>query len=248
MSDLLIFAVVNLIAAILSGAAGGGGGLISTPVLIILGLSPASAIATAKFGGFGISAGAGVRFFRAKVGFGKGLLVFLLIGSVGAVSGSFALLEFRGNEAFLEKVIGIVILISSILLLLSKNMGVKAKRRSFHIKVIGSMLLTIAVVFQAALGSGIGTLQLLILMGCFGMTALSATATNRAMQLLAATISLAIFMQAGIVDYKFGVVCLVTSFVGGYIGAHIALKKGNRFILILLAITSALLAVKLLLT
>ena len=59
----------NFIVAILSGAAGGGGGLIITPLMVLLGLTPAEAVGTGKFGGFGISLGASSRFFREKIGY-----------------------------------------------------------------------------------------------------------------------------------------------------------------------------------
>lgn len=52
--ELVIFAVVNLLAATLSGASGGGGGLIATPFMVLMGLSPSAAIATAKFGLIGL--------------------------------------------------------------------------------------------------------------------------------------------------------------------------------------------------
>jgi uncharacterized protein len=73
-----------------------------------------------------------------------------------------------------------------------------------------------------------------------------ATATRRVMQLVVATVSLGIFIVAGVVDYKYGVVGLITSGLGGFLGAHIAVKKGNKFVINLFAITSAILAIQLL--
>lgn len=247
LDKLIIFAAVNFIAATLSGAAGGGGGLVTVPFMVTLGLSPATAIATAKFGGFGISAGASSRFFKEKITDRRSILIFSILSAVGALAGSLLLVKFSDQQDLLEKILGIVILLVGIPLLYARNMGIKAKKTSEPMKALGFILLIIGVMFQAALGAGIGSLQLVVLMACFGMTALTASATRRAMQLVVATIALAVFIIAGLVDYKFGFVGLVTSFAGGYLGAHIAVKKGNKFIINLFAITSALLALQLLL-
>ena len=245
MADLLIFALVNLLAAGLSGAAGGGGGLISVPFMVILGLSPATAIATAKFGGFGISAGSSARFFREKITTRRTIVLFSLVAALGAVTGSLLLVRYSGAEQALEKIMGYMILFLGIPLLYARNMGLETKEKSTLMKTIGVILLAAGIMLQAALGAGVGSLQLIVLMGFFGMTALTASATRRAIQLVVATISLFVFIVAGLVDYKFGLVGLVTSFVGGYLGAHIAVKKGNKFIVNIFAVTSAVLALQL---
>lgn len=215
--------------------------------MVVLGLSPATAIATAKFGGFGISAGSSARFFKEKITNRRTVIIFSVMGAIGGVLGSSLLVKFSGYEEQLEKIMGFIILFAGIPLLYVRNMGIKASRKPLLIKIVGLVLLALAVLLQAAFGAGIGALQLVILMGFFGMTALTASATRRAMQLVVATVSLIVFISAGLVDYKFGLVGLVTSFAGGFIGAHIAVKKGNRFIINLFAITSAILALQLIL-
>ena len=77
------------------------------------------------------------------------------------------------------------------------------------------------------------------------MTALVASATRRFMQLTVSTISLLIYILTGLVDYRFGIVSLVTAVGGSFIGAHIAIRKGNKFVVNLFAVVSALLALQL---
>lgn len=244
--ELVIFAVVNLLAATLSGASGGGGGLISTPFMVLLGLSPASAIATAKFGGLGISAGSSARFFREKITDKRTVIIFSLLGAVGALAGSLTLAALSSQTDLIQKLMGLVILVVGIPLLYVRNTGLTTRRPPIRVKILGMALLIVSVFLQAALGSGIGSLQLVVFILCFGMDALTASATRRAMQLTVAAVSLAVFMVSGLVDYKFGLVALITSSIGGFAGAHIAVKKGNRFIINMFAIASALLAIQLL--
>jgi len=243
---LLIFAVVNFVAAVLSGAAGGGGALISLPTLLLLGLSPTTAIASSKFGGLGISAGSSLRFFKEKLTDRRAVLIFSAISAVGAIIGSFALIKLSSHEKLLQQIMGYAILLVGIPMLYFRGMGLKTKVTSTRMKVLGFVVIIISVVFQAALSSGLGAIQLLALMGCFGMTALTASATRRMMQLTVAVISLLVFIFAGYVDYKYGAIAFVTSGIGGFIGTHIAVKKGDKFVLNLFAITSAILALQLL--
>lgn len=244
--QLIIFAVVSLLASTLSGASGGGGGLISTPFMVLLGLPPATAIATAKFGGFGLALGSSSRFFKEKITDRRTVIIFSVIGAAGAAIGSLTLSALSEHNDIIQKLMGLVILIIGIPMLYVRNSGLTTRRPPAWAKTLGLVLLLFSVFMQAALGSGIGSLQLIIFIMCFGMDALTASATRRAMQLTVATVSLAIFMATGLVDYRFGMVGLVSSSVGGFMGAHIAVKKGNRFIINVFAITSALLAVQLL--
>lgn len=246
MKELAIFAAVNLVASILSGASGGGAAIVGTPLLVLLGLSPTAAIANSKFSGLGVSAGSSLRFHREKLTNRRLLIIFSICSAFGAVIGSIALLKLRSHQVLLQQIMGWTILVVGIPMLYVRNLGLHARVRSRPVKILGLGLLLMSVVFQAALSSGLGSLQLIILMVCFGMTALTASATRRAMQLTVAIISLGIFIAAGIVNYRFGIVGLVTAALGGFIGAHIAIKKGNKFVVNLFALVSALLAIQLL--
>lgn len=244
--NLLIYGVVNLLMTTLSGAAGGGSALIGAPLLVLLGLSPVQAIATAKFSSFGISFGTSSRFFKEKITDKRTVFIFSILGVFGGLAGSLALVHFSNHTALIQKIMGLVILAVGIPLLYLRKAGLVTRARPTWLKAIGLLVLAVNVVFVAALGAGIGSLQMIVLIYFFGMTALVASATRRAMQLVVATVSLAVYIHAGFIDYKFGIVALLTSLVGGFVGAHIAIKKGNRFVINLFAIVSAILALQLL--
>lgn len=246
MKHLLLYALVNLVASALSGAAGGGAALIGIPTLLLLGLSPTAAIASTKFSGLGLSTGTSLRFYREKLTDRRMVVILSLISAGGAIVGSLVLVKLSSHEALLQRIMAVAILVVGIPMLYVRGLGLEPKNRTRPIQVLGFCLIVISVIFQAALSSGLGSLQMVVMMACFGMTALVANATRRFMQLTVAVISLIIFIWAGFMNYKFGVAALVTSFIGGYIGAHIAVKKGNKFVINLFAITSALLALQLL--
>lgn len=245
--ELLLFGVVNIIAGMLSGASGGGGGLITTPLMVLLGLSPAQAIATAKFGGLGISIGASRRFYKEKITDRRTVVLYSIIGAGGALAGSLTLVYFQEYSQLLEKLMGLAILILGVPLLYLRNAGLHPKRRPQWVKAIVLPLLAMSVFLQAVLSSGVGSLQMILFISGLGMTALTASATRRAMQLTIAIVALSVVILAGLVDYTFGVTALITSLIGGYLGAHIAIKRGNKFVINIFAIVSVLLALQLML-
>jgi uncharacterized membrane protein YfcA len=230
----------------LSGAAGGGGGIVSgVPLLILLGLPPAQAVATARFGGFGISLGASSRFFREKITDRRTVIIFSIIGAICALIGSFGLLHFKDQAELLQRVMGLIILFVAVPSMYINRLGIKSEAKSGWTKIVGFIFLSIATVLGAAFASGIGMLQMVILLYFFGMTALVASATRRYMQLVIATVSLAVYIPSGLVDFPLAITALVSSFVGGFAGAHIAIRRGDKFVLNLFAVVSVLLALQL---
>ncbi len=245
MIELIIFGILQFFAAILSGAAGGG--FIIAPLLIIFGLSPATAIATAKMGGVGLGIGTSSKFYGKKLASQKTIIIFSLLGLVTAILGTLLLIELKDKQDFLQKAVGLVILFIGIPMIYLKNMGLQRQNRSRFVKIIGTLLIGITNVFHTLLSTGISIVQMTIFMSFFGMTALSASATRRAMQLTSALVSLAILIPADLINYRFGIVSLVSALGGGYVGAHIAVKKGNKFVVNMMALTSAALAIYLIL-
>ncbi|HVW23585.1 MAG TPA: sulfite exporter TauE/SafE family protein [Candidatus Saccharimonadales bacterium] len=246
MEHIIILAIVNLLASTLSGAAGGGAGFVSgAPLLIVLGLTPAQAVATTRFGGLGISAGASSRFFRERITDKRSLVIFSVIGAVGSVIGSLALLHLKSHAHALQEFMGLLILIVGIPSLYVRKVGLKPVQRPKWVQAVGYVLMFLATILVAAVATGIGSLQTIMLIYFFGMTALVASATRRILQLIIAVFSLIVYIPSGLIDYPLAITALLTSFIGGFLGAHIAIKKGDQFVLNLFALVSLLLALQL---
>ncbi|HET7673488.1 MAG TPA: sulfite exporter TauE/SafE family protein [Candidatus Saccharimonadales bacterium] len=244
MNDLIIFAIVNVFIMTLSGIAGGGAGLFTAPFLIFLGINPLTAIATSKVTGLGAALGAGAKYRREKILDLKTQLIFMAMGGVGALIGSSLLVQFSSNEELIQKLLGYVILIVGLPLLLTKNLGLETRKTSRSSKSIGALILFAVSIVGSAI-SGITTAYLIVFMVFFGMTAINAAVTKRSIQLVAQTVSLLIFASANFIDYKFAAVALVTSIIGSYIGAYLAIKNGNKFVINVFAVLSLILALHL---
>jgi len=97
---------------------------------------------------------------------------------------------------------------------------------------------------QAAIGAGLGSLTTLAYIYFFGFTALDASATKRLPALIMTVISLAVFIYYSLVDFSQGGTLLLGSLVGGYAGAHVAIKQGNQYVKIALAIVLVALGIR----
>lgn len=233
--------LAGVLASILSGMAGGGGGLISAPFFILIGLPPQVAVATTKFGSLGLTLGS-IAKFRKTAYVRKDYVIYLSVLSiVAAVIGSNLLLVT--NNAFIEKLVGLTMLIALPFIFLKDAGLVSSKPKNLQ-EVIGYVSYFIVLVFQAAFGAGVGMLLTVVMINLLGFTALESNATRRIPGFLLASISLLVYVFSGVVYYSYGLAMLAGMLIGGYIGTHIAIKKGNKFVKIVYAIIVVVIGIK----
>lgn len=87
---------------------------------------------------------------------------------------------------------------------------------------------------------------MIVMMNLLGLTALEANATRRIPGFLLASVSLLIYISSDVVYYAHGLAMLAGMVVGGYIGTHIAIKQGSKFVKIVFAGVVAVLGIQLL--
>ena len=246
LTGLLIYGFINFFLAAVSGASGIGAGMISVPLLISLGLSPSGAIATSKFSAFGQAIGSSARFYKEKIVSKRQFLIFGGLSVISGFFGAFGLVALKDQQELVENIVGFVMLALGIPFLYFKKSGKQFKLTGKYVKTAGYPLFVVVHSLMSGIGSGIGSLHSLLFMGFFGMKPISAIALQRATLLLSSVIVLAIFIVTGLIDYHFGLIGILSAVAGSYAGAHIAIKKGDEFILNLVALTSAAFALYLL--
>lgn len=226
--DLLFVFCIGFVASVLSGIAGGGGGLITSPFFVLFGLPPQVAVATAKFGGVGVTLGALLKLRgtgNVRYEYVIPLIILVVICSLVGTR----LLISLDNET-VTRVIGGLLLFSVPFLFLKKETGLVRIKTSKLAHVIGYVLYAPVVILQAAFGSGIGSLLPLIMTQLWGFTFLESAATRRVPGIVASFTSLFAYAAYGVVNYQYGVVILCGSFCGSWVGTHIALRQGNVFV------------------
>ncbi len=225
------------------GAVAGGGGLISIPFLIFLGLPPQVAIATSKFGGVGLSFGAIVKFIKEKKIVWKYIPFLIAISLIGGYIGANILLAVKSEV--LSKVVGIILLLLLPTLFIKKEIGLENRVVTKRKRALGFFLYFLIMTFGGFFG-GVGSLAIYTLMFFLGLTIIKANATDIVPWFFMSLFATAIFMFNGIVDYQYGIVIFFGMIIGGYIGAHTAIRKGNKWVKLVFATVIIVSAIKIL--
>ena len=226
--SLFIVFCIGLVASILSGIAGGGGGFITAPFFILFGIPPQVAIATVKFGGIGITAGSLLKLRGTGNIRTEYVVPLSILAALTGIIGSYVLVHL--DIALVMRCIGALLLISVPLLFIKKDSGLIRNTPTRLATGVGYVLYTFILFLQAAFGSGVGTMLPLIMTNLWGFTFLESAATRRVPGMVGAFSSLASYMVYGVVNYRYGVIILIATFIGSWIGTHIALKQGNVFV------------------
>lgn len=241
-SNVLVFCLVFLAGFIDSAA--GGGGLISLPAYYLVGLSPAYAAGSNK-----LSAFAGT--FTATLKYAKNKQINWSIATI-ALGASFVG-SFFGAELFKiipEKTISIIILIVlplMALLILSKD---KRKKEVKNVKnnklniVLAVIIGLCSGVYDGLIGPGTGTILQLLFSNVMGFSALLAAGSARLVNLGSNVGALISLMLQSRVVYSLAVPAALFGIMGNWLGANLAIKKGERFIRVIIIFVLCLLAFK----
>lgn len=227
--QLITYGVVGFVMAILIGIAGAGAGFITTPLLIIFGLTPAQAISSGKFNGLATTIGSlsGLRGYAGKISRRSIGFIMVLAFLVGLLV-PFVIKAL--DNRFYQLTLGIIILLM-IPLMIYKKVGIKPSQPSPIKKGLGGILLTISLFLQGVFSGGLGSLVNIVLMSMLGMTATEANITKRWSQLiLNVTIILGI-IGSGLIIWQVVAVNVFTGLFGSYIGGRLAIQKGDKLII-----------------
>lgn len=99
-------------------------------------------------------------------------------------------------------------------------------------------------IYQGMIGIGFGTF-LVIALALLGATYLESAKSMTLINLATVVTASLVFTSAGAVNYQYSLPLLVSLAAGGWLGAHLALAKGSRFVEAMTAIAVLALLVKL---
>lgn len=219
MLELLAIAAAGA-AAGASNAIAGAGSLITFPTMVALGLPPLSANVTNTVGIVPGAIGGSLGYADLLREQGERFTRFLVPMLLGAVAGTVALL-LTSNSAF-EAIVPVLIAASCLLLLFQPRLT----PRISHAGNERSPFLTAGIVFCGAYGAYFGSAVSILL---FALLALFVTDTLQhlnAIKILlvgcANLLAAVAYAFLAPVDWRYAVTIMVTSFVGGRVGAHYA--------------------------
>jgi uncharacterized membrane protein YfcA len=231
MSDYIVLFVVSLLANTFSAFAGGGAGLLQLPALIFLGLPFSVALATHKLASVALGIGATGRHFRERNLNGRFALLMLASGVPGVVLGASLVLQIPERTAELS--LGFLTLGLGLYSWFSPGLGLESRfsHRDWRGYLLGGAVLFGIGVLNGSLTSGTGLFVTLWLVRWFGLDYKQAVAHTLVLVGLFWNGSGALTLGLqGAIKWDWIPVLLVASLLGGYLGAHFAIARGNRWI------------------
>ena len=239
---------IALLAAlvVVTGAVGsitGGNSLVNVPAMMLAGMPPRVAVATNMFAVTFMTASATAKFVRA------GVVPFRLtwpLAGIAAVTGVFGARLAVGLD---ERLVRIIIAASMIAMVAFMALRKKAETGAPPgpgRRALGFAASAALGVYGGLFSGGYTTLMTALCIAAFGLTALEAVAVTKPVNLASCAAASVVFLAGGLVDLRVGVPLAAANLVGGYLGAHVALTRGERFVRIVFLAAVGGLAVKLL--
>jgi len=229
--DTIALFLISFIANAFSAFAGGGAGLLQLPLLIFLGLPFSVALATHKLASVALGIGATTRHFREGSLNWRFSLLILASGLPGVILGAVVIVHVPEHPA--ELALGILTMGLGLYSVLHKDLGqiTHTSGQSFQHKLIGMAVLFLIGTLNGSLTSGTGLFVTLWLVRWFGLDYKHAVAYTLVLVGLFwnGTGALTLGLQ-GPIRWDWVPVLLVASALGGYVGAHFAIMKGNKWI------------------
>lgn len=212
--------------------------MLMIPAFIFAGLPPQQAVATGKMNALGAAFG-GLSAF-AKTGHIRKDILKVMI-PIAIVVGLVTPFIFTVIESDVFQVILGIILILLVPTLFIKKKSLH-KPSKLH-KASGYTAYGGVLTIQALFGSGVGSLALFVLTLLLGTTKIEANATKRAVTAVLTPITFVALLLGGFVVLSYGLVGLVSVFIGTHIGSKLALKRGERFVTVAMAFTVTVAAI-----
>ena len=231
MIEQLIVLVAALIANTFSALAGGGAGLIQFPALLFLGLPFSVALATHKVASVALGIGATVRYLKEDMVQKQFAVFMLLVGVPAVILGSFIAIELPDTLA--KKVLGMLTMSLGIYSMFQSQLGQlhTPKNQDKRGLIVGGAWLFFIGFLNGSIASGTGLFATILLVKWFGFDYKRAVAYTLIIVGLfwngVGGVTLALISE---VKWAWIPMLLIGSFVGGYLGAHLAVLKGNLWI------------------
>lgn len=206
----------------------GGGGLITVPVLLAVGIPPHLALGTNKVQASFGSSTAAIRYARSGLIIKEQIATGVVFTLIGAALGTLLVQIIPAD--FLGKIIPFILLAVFFYTLLSPNLGHKER----DAKIKKSVFYTVAGLtlgfYDGFFGPGTGSLWTIALISFLGYDMKGATATTKITNFTSNIVSLIMFIIAGKVLLLPGLIMGAGQVCGAWIGSHLVINKGTRFI------------------
>lgn len=221
-----------VVAAFFAGAIdaiGGGGGLITVPALLAAGLPPQFALGTNKgqslFGSFAAT----LRYARAGLVDRDAARVTSPLAFLGALAGAALVLRVRPDV--LRPLVLALLVVAAVLVTVARprEEGRPAGGKRRALLLAGCIALVVGA-YDGFFGPGAGTFYIAGFVGLLGLSMARASADAKVANFASNVAAAAIFADRGVVVWTIALPMAAGQLLGGFLGAHVAVRRGDPLI------------------
>jgi uncharacterized protein len=239
--QLAVLALVALTAGVVD-AIGGGGGLLTVPALLAFGLPPHLALATNKGQSVFGSGAALLRFARAGlVPWDRARWTWPL-GFTGALVGAAAVLRVRPEV--LRPVVLVLLVVAAAFLVFRRPAEGKSIAGRWAQVLAGLLALGVGA-YDGFFGPGTGTFLVVGLAALLGLPLRQASAEAKVINFASNLAAMLLFAVRGVVVWPVALPMAAGQLAGGWIGAHLTVRGGDRVVRWVVLAVVAVLVLKL---
>jgi uncharacterized membrane protein YfcA len=235
--------LILVLAAFCAGAVdaiGGGGGLLIVPALLAVGLPPHLALGTNKaqscFGSFA----AAIRYARAGLVDRDTARVTFPMAFLGAAIGTSSVLVIR-PDVLRPLVLLLLIAAALLVTIVRPNSRGEPRGKQRRAWLAAGLVALVIGTYDGFFGPGAGTFYIAGFVVFLRLSMAGASADAKIANFASNVAAAAIFAERGVVVWSIALPMAGAQLVGGFLGAHIAVRRGDRLIrAVVLAVVLAL--------
>lgn len=232
MDDALLWLALAALAAGFVDAVVGGGGLIQLPALLLglPGASPVQVLATNKLASICGTTVSSATYYRRVRPDPRTFLPLMALAFLGSAGG--ALVATLIPKSAFDPIVLVALVVVGAYVVFKPDLGGQTVLRfAGHRHLLAAMFTGLAIGFyDGALGPGTGSFFVFTLVGLLGYSFLEASAKARLANWTTNLAALVVFVPAGAVLWKTGLVMGACNLLGGWLGARTAISRGSAFV------------------
>ena len=210
----------------------GGGGLIQAPIALILlpNLAVSSIIGSLKIPAFSGTSFAANQYLKKVDMNWKLLSIMAVVAFASAFLGSNLLTKVHND--FMKPLLLVVLTLIAIYTFTKKDFGIhQAKEHTVKRQLLLAVSMSVLLGFyDGFIGPGTGSFLVLAFVTVLGFDFLHASANAKMVNLATNFGSICLFVLKGKIIWAIAIPMAICNALGGWIGAKLAIKKGNGFI------------------
>lgn len=228
---IILLCLASFVAGLIDAIAGGGG-LIQTPIaLILLPLQPISNLTgSLKVPGMTGTSIASIQYLKNVDMKWKLLLIMAFFSCISAFFGSY-ILTIVSND-FMKPLLLVILILLAIYTFIKKDFGSHKPKEISENKLIyyGILISSFIGFYDGFIGPGTGSFLIVAFIVILGFDFLHASANAKMVNIASNIGSLILFISKGKILWVMAIPMAFCNGLGGWIGARLAIKRGNQFI------------------